>query len=106
MRNDLVVVKMIEIIEKFQRYIKDVDYKSFSDNDMLVEACVFNLSQLGEIANKIDTEFETAHPQVPWRQIYGLRNRIIHDYEGINLKLIWEIIKDDLPELLKELDKL
>ncbi len=106
MRNDLVVVKMIEIIEKLQRYIKDVDYKSFSDNDMLVEACVFNLSQLGEIANKIDTEFETAHPQVPWRQIYGLRNRIIHDYEGINLKLIWEIIKDDLPELLKELDKL
>lgn len=106
MRNDLIVVKMIEIIKKLQNYTKDVDYKSFSDNEMLVEACVFNLSQLGETANKINLEFETANPQIPWRQIYGLRNRIIHDYEGINLKLIWEIIKDDLPELLKELDKL
>ena len=70
---------------------------------MLIEACVFNLSQLGELANKIDEEYEKAHSDIPWRQIYGLRNRIIHDYEGINLKLIWEIIKDDLPDLVTQL---
>ena len=36
---------------------------------------------------------------IPWREVYGLRNRIVHDYEGVNLKLVWEIILDDLPEL-------
>ena len=73
---------------------------------MLVEACVFNLGQLGEVANKIEEEYEEAHPEIPWRQIYGLRNRIIHDYEGINLNLIWEIIKEDLPDLYARLLRL
>lgn len=84
----------------------DCDYDSFSENDMLVEACVFNLGQLGEVANKIEEEYEEAHPEIPWRQIYGLRNRIIHDYEGINLNLIWEIIKEDLPDLYVRLLRL
>lgn len=106
MRNDLAVEKMIKIIDKLQNYVQKFDYDQFSRNNMLVEACVFNLGQLGETANKIDEEYEEAHPEIPWRQIYGLRNRIIHDYEGINLKLIWEIIQDDLPELLKHLEKL
>ena len=106
MRNDLVIVKMIDIIEKTERYIGGYDYDMFIKNEMLVDACVFNLSQLGETANRIDEDFEEKHSEIPWRQIYGLRNRIIHDYEGINLKLIWEIINDDLPELLKQLEKL
>ena len=106
MRNDQVITKMIGIIKKLQNYIQDCTYDQFSSNDMLVEACVFNLGQLGEMANKIDEEYEEDHPEIPWRQIYGLRNRIIHDYEGINLNLIWEIIKDDLPQLYKNLEKL
>ena len=40
-----------------------------------------------------------SHNMIPWREVYGLRNRIVHDYEGVNLKSIWEIISDDLPEL-------
>ena len=73
---------------------------------MMVDACVFNLSQLGEIANLIDEAYKEAHPEIPRRQVYGLRNRIIHDYEGINLKLIREIIEDDLPDLLEKLKEI
>ena len=103
MRNEIVIEKMIDIIEKLQNYVGENDYHSFSENEMLIDACVFNLSQLGEIANRIDSEYENAHSDIPWRQIYGLRNRIIHDYEGVNLNLIWEIITEDLPDLLKQL---
>lgn len=103
MRNEVVIEKMIAYIQKVETYIGDCDYEAFCKNEMLIEACVFNLSQLGELANKIDEEYEKAHSDIPWRQIYGLRNRIIHDYEGINLKLIWEIIKDDLPDLVTQL---
>lgn len=53
--------------------------------------------------NKLDEEFEENNPQIPWRQLYGLRNRIVHDYEGVNLKLVWEIIECDLPGLKKKL---
>lgn len=106
MRNDLVIARMIEIIEKLNDYVHGCDYESFSSNSMLVEACVFNLGQLGETANKIDESYEEAHSEIPWRQIYGLRNRIVHDYEGVNLKLIWEVITDDLPDLLHKLERL
>jgi len=85
------------------RYVQDTDYKSFEDNKMMVEACVFNLSQIGELVNKLSAEFINMHADIPWNKIRGLRNRIIHDYEGINLKLIWEIITADLDKLKKQL---
>lgn len=66
---------------------------------MVVEACVFNLSQMGELANKANAAYTQAHTEIPWRYLYGLRNRIVHDYEGVNLRLIWEIISDDLISL-------
>ena len=106
MRNDLVVEKMIQTIEKIQRYCNGMDYHEFMANDMVIDACIFNVSQLGELANKIDEDFEHNNPQIPWRQIYGLRNRIVHDYEGVNLKLVWQIIEEDLPELLRNLEAL
>ncbi len=103
MRNDLVLGKMLDIIDKIQRYCEGVSYDSFSENSLLAEACVFNLSQIGELSNKVDEEFEEQNPQIPWRQLYGLRNRIVHDYEGVNLKLVWEIIRTDLPELKEKI---
>ena len=60
---------------------------------------MFNLSQLGELCRVADDAFTAAHPEIPWREMYGLRNRIVHDYEGVNLMLVWEIITEDLPEL-------
>lgn len=99
MKNDIVISKMLVYIEKVLNYVAGMAYSEFEKKDMVVEACVFNLSQLGELANKVDSEFQQMHSNVPWRQIYGLRNRIVHDYEGVNLKLVWEIIADDLPEL-------
>ncbi|WP_315452948.1 HepT-like ribonuclease domain-containing protein [uncultured Selenomonas sp.] len=66
---------------------------------MLIEACVFNLSQIGELTTKLGDAVKVENPQVAWAQIYGLRNRIVHDYEGVNLRLIWEIVSDDMPEL-------
>jgi uncharacterized protein with HEPN domain len=106
MRNDLVVEKMIQTIEKILIYSDGLTYDTFADNNLVIDACVFNLSQLGELANKVDEEFEQKHTDIPWRQVYGLRNRIVHDYEGVNLKLVWEIIKIDLPELMRMLKRL
>lgn len=103
MKNDIVVSKMLVYIEKVLSYVAGMTYLEFEKNDMVVEACVFNRSQLGELANKVDSEFQQLHSNIPWRQINGLRNRIVHDYEGVNLKLVWEIIADDLPELKKML---
>lgn len=109
MKNKIIVEKILKYSSKVIDYAKDTEYNDFINNSILVEACVFNLSQIGELANKIDKKFEETNPSIPWRVMYGLRNKIVHDYEGVNLVLIWDIVKEDLPELntqLKELYKM
>ena len=67
---------------------------------------MFNLSQMGELCRIVDATFAERHREIPWREMNGLRNRIVHDYEGVNLRLVWEIISGDIPSLrniLKEL---
>lgn len=105
MRNNIIVGKLIQYINKILSYCEGLDYATFCDDTQLVEACVFNLSQMGELAHKVDSTFADTHSSIPWKMIYGLRNRIVHDYEGVNLQLIWEIIQDDLPNLRSELEK-
>jgi uncharacterized protein with HEPN domain len=103
MRNDIIVEKMISYTEKILGYCADcTSFEEFNGNHLLIEACVFNLSQLGELANKVDDEFKAAHVNIPWRKIYNLRNRIVHDYEGVNFSLVWDIVKEDLPQLLEQ----
>ncbi len=100
-KNKVILEKMIKYTSKILGYTNNITYDEFTSNDMLIEACVFNLGQIGELSNNVDKSFEKEHPEVPWRILYGLRNRIFHDYEGINLLLIWQIITDNLPELLE-----
>lgn len=72
----------------------------------MVEACIFNLSQIGELVIKLDKEFISEYPELPWFKMKGLRNRIVHDYEGVNLNLIWQIIDSDIKILKEQLFKL
>ena len=66
-----------------------------------------NLLQIGELAhNGLDEAFVQAHPEQPWRQIYGMRNRIVHDYEGIRLQIVWQTISEDFPLLIQDLKRL
>lgn len=106
MKNEIIVKKLSAYTGKIIGYCEGITYEQFCADSKLAEACVFNLSQIGELANRVEDAFAESHPQIPWRSIYGLRNRIIHDYEGVNLLLIWQIIHDDLPILKDELEKI
>ncbi len=106
MKNDVIISKMLGYVEKILKYSANMSYEEFVKNEIVMEACVFNLSQIGELANKLDDAYRKEHKNIAWNQIYGLRNRIVHDYEGVNLKLVWEIIKYDLPDLWDSLKQL
>lgn len=106
MKDERAIEKMLELVRKILRYSKDVSYDDFEEDEMLTEACVFNLAQLGEISHKVSDEFVTVYPEIAWNELYGLRNRLIHDYQGVNLKLVWEIVTEDLPELEKQLESI
>ncbi len=65
-----------------------------------------NLEIIGEAAKQLSVEFRERHPAIPWPQIAGLRNRIIHDYAGIDLKLVWHILQTAIPELALQIAEL
>ena len=75
------------------------------NNRMLQEACIFNLLQIGELSKLgLDAGFMTSYPHIPWRQMYGMRNRLVHDYEGIRLQIVWETISTDFLSLKASLE--
>jgi len=106
MRNSVIIQKLYQYSLKLIDYCNGYTYDSFSADIKLVEACVFNLSQMGELCHIADREFTKEHPEIAWAEMYGLRNRIVHDYEGVNLLLVWEIISKDIPLLRDRLQKL
>ena len=73
---------------------------------MTIDAVVRNLEVLGEAARQMPEVFIAQHPEVPWRVIAGLRNRIVHDYFGLDLEIIWQIISQDLSPLKNQLKAL
>ncbi|MBV9774712.1 MAG: DUF86 domain-containing protein [Gemmatimonadetes bacterium] len=61
---------------------------------------------IGEAASRVSQPFRDAHPEIPWRAIIGMRNRLVHDYRGIDLSRVWDIVQRDLPPLIDALDRL
>ena len=106
-KNMAVLKKMLQHTQAIQEYCADcTDHKSFEANPVRVEATVFNLMQLGELAKQsLDEEIKAQLPSIPWQQIYGLRNRIVHGYSGVNMKIVWDTVSEDIPLLHKELEK-
>ncbi len=101
------------ILEKIKDYAvqaiqfkDDMTFEEFSNDLKTISACVFSLSQIGELVSRLDVEFVEANSQIPWRKIKGMRNRIVHDYEGIQLNIVWDVLVDFLPELIKNINKL
>lgn len=80
--------------------------QDFQNNNMRVEACVFNLMQIGELAKRdLSETVKLDISSIPWNQIYGMRNRIVHGYDGVEMTIVWDTIVYDLPLLKKELQK-
>lgn len=82
-------------------YTKNIDEEELSKNEILLDSMMFRLIQISENAKRLSDEYKESHLSVPWTAIYGLRNRIVHDYGSVDLDIVYSTLKDDIPELLK-----
>lgn len=100
-----VLRKMLGHIESILSYCHDCkSLKDFSANSMRMEATVFNLMQIGELAKEsLSDGAKSQIKTIPWQQIYGLRNRIVHGYSGVNMQIVWDTVSIDIPGLYQEL---
>ena len=97
------ISKMIEYIDKSINYTNGLSYELFEQDSKTQDATIFNISQIGELVKEISENTMVKYNTIEWRMMKGLRNRIIHDYSGINLTNIWYVIQNDLPTLKKSL---
>ena len=100
------IKKMLKNIYSIEKYVEGVNLEDFVFNEEKQYATVFALCQIGELVKNISDETQGQSNEIPWGTIKGLRNKIVHDYDGINLILIWDIITLDLPGLKNSLEKL
>ncbi|QMS84379.1 DUF86 domain-containing protein [Candidatus Xianfuyuplasma coldseepsis] len=104
-RDQKTLRKIMTHIKRIRMYLKDLDsLDDFENDDKTKDAIVFNLLQIGELSNhKLTNTFKKSYTAIPWQKIYGLRNRIVHDYDNIHSSWVYQIIKEDLIDLYDEI---
>lgn len=100
------LTKMIEYIDKSIEYTTGYTFEEFCRDNKTIDATVFNISQVGELVKNIAKETMDKYSNIEWNMIRGLRNRIVHDYEGINLKSIWYVLEYDIKSLKEDIQNI
>lgn len=90
---------------KIIRYTKQIDHVSFANNQMLIDAVIRNLEIIGEAVNKVPLAIKQETKEIPWKEIVGFRNKVIHEYFEVDIPVIWKTVKDDIPMLDKQVKK-
>ncbi len=96
---------MFDACLKAIKFISDKSFEEFSRDEKTQFAVIRALEILGEASKKIPQTFKDQNPEIPWRAISGMRDKMIHDYMGINQAVVWKTVKDDLPPLIENLRK-
>jgi len=89
---------MQEAMARIARYCAGLDFEQFRTNELVTDAVVRNLEVVGEAAKKIPLDVQQLYPQLPWSQMYRMRNRISHEYFGLDYAVIWRVVTYYLPE--------
>jgi len=105
--NDLTYLgDILDAIQRIESYTNQVTKQEFLENFMMQDAAMLQIEIIGEATNSISEEFQEKHDEIPWMQMRALRNRIVHDYRGINLNVIWDTVQNNLPALKRQVQEI
>lgn len=97
---------ILEAIKKIEDFTHGMSLGSFKQDLKTIDAVVRNIEVIGEAAKKIPNELRVQHPKVPWKQIVGARDKVIHEYFGVDLDIIWKTVVEDLPVFKQQIENL
>jgi uncharacterized protein with HEPN domain len=97
---ELYLTDILESGRAIQSYVQGIEFKGFADDRMRYTAAIREFEIIGEAVGKLPEDIKAKHPNVPWREIKDFRNMLIHEYFGVDLRIVWNAIHQDLPLLL------
>lgn len=107
MKNSFIYLEhILEAIRKIEMYVEKIDAAVFYDSYLIQDAVVRELQVIGEAAKRVDVAIKEDNPQVFWSKIIGMRNMLIHDYFAVDLDILWLTIREDLPDLKRQIERI
>ena len=103
---DIYLQDIVEAINRVESYVQDITRSQFEIDRMRFDAVVRNLEIIGEAVKRVPNSIRENHPNVAWRQIAGLRDRLIHAYFDIDIDIIWDVVQSELPILKSEIQRI
>ena len=97
---------ILEMIAEIESFTAEMSFTDFHQDPKTVKAVLYNLAIIGEAAGQLLPDVESLYPEIPWIDLRAIRNVIIHEYFRVNLSIVWETIKTDLPVLKQQLQEL
>jgi len=106
-KDDTIFLKhILDAIELIDDYLKDKNYEEFKNNHMLQDAVIREIEIIGEAVKNLSIGFRNEYSDIPWRQIAGMRNKLIHGYFGVDLDAVWDTATIDIPKLKIKLQEI
>lgn len=103
-REDIAIIQDIkEAIDRITSYTSQMEYEDFLQDYKTQDAVIRNIEVLGEASKLLSNEAKEKHLNIPWKDIAGTRDRLIHDYFGVNIDIVWDIAKNEIPFLAIQL---
>ena len=107
MRHTSLYIKdILAAIASIENFITSMDYESFHDDDKTLSAVIRKLEIIGEAVKQLPDEIRQSYPEIPWKQVAGMRDKLIHSYFGVDAHMVWQTIMNRLPALKKTLQNL
>lgn len=101
--NKLYVQDILDSIENIEKYTKSLSPKEFKNSQIVVDAVVRNLEIIGEASKNVSLEVKSQYKKLPWKEMSGMRNKVIHEYFGVDSDIVWKTVKYSLPGLKKSI---
>ena len=95
---------IFEAIENIRTYAKGKSFDDLSSDKMCLHAIIYNFTIIGEAANMLSHEYIELHPETPWRQIIGMRNFLVHDYQNVEVSVVWNVLENELPLFAQQIE--
>ena len=99
----VIIEDILKCIEHIRIYINDISFEQFSSDFMVMDACLYNVQVIGEAVSQLPEDVKENNLQIPWASIKGMRNRLIHEYFGTDLQVVWNVIKNELPAFANDI---